>query len=437
MATSIHHGPPGSFKSFTLVQRFAIPALQEGRTVVSNIRGFDSLELIKAAFPDIAIPAGTRLIYVDCSTAEGRKKIAQFFHWVPIGSAIFIDELQEIYPARRDFKMTSLDVYVPDAGEVIEKSSTGEDRPRDIFVAFDKQRHYNWDIYGSTTNIAKVKKEIRQCAEWAYRHRSMVGVLPWKKNSWREHQHDPEYSGKSKSHVAGTPVEYKADPRVFRCYSSTATGNHVESNAGRSILSDPKLRAVALLVCICLSYMGYQLFKFVFAPSQASVSDTARVSVPSVNAPVDDVNSHAVERVPDKIASPALDASLKPTDKPIPKPSETWRIASYILRKRDNMLFIHIVDDKGHLKRVNPHSCIRDEYNQWTCTIDNEIVTANTGSDKLSKSSDKLASVSASSARSAALQTSPVLQVQPSQPLSAPTQQVAQLPTVTNGKLHY
>ena len=260
MATAIHHGAPGSFKTFTLVQRHAIPALMQGRAVVCNIRGFDDLARVKAAFPNDKFPDSARIVWVDTTTKAGRLKMACWFHWVPFGALIIIDETQQIYPDRRDFKLESLDRYIPEPGDFIEDIGLPEGRPEDVFTAYDKQRHYNWDIFCSTPNIAKVKKEIREVSEWAYRHRNLSGVLPWWRNKWREFQHDPENSGKSPSHYAGSPKDYQADRRVFACYSSTATGSHSDTKTHESLLKDPKLLMVAVLVIFCLAFSFYALF---------------------------------------------------------------------------------------------------------------------------------------------------------------------------------
>ncbi len=276
MATSIHHGPPGSYKSFTLVQRFAIPALQAGRVIVTNIRGFDSVDRVIEQFPETVFPDTSTIIWIDTTTKPGRDKMARWFHWAPFGAMIIIDEVQQIYPDRRDFKLESLDHYTPLPGEVVEDIGLAEGRPEDVFTAYDKQRHYNWDIFCSTPNIAKVKKEIREVSEWAFRHRDISNLLPWYKNTWIEHQHDPENNGKSASHRAGSPTKYKADPRVFRCYASTATGNHVKSKAGRSILSDPKVLSVIGLVAGCLLW-----FFFTYNNKYHSKANPAPVVVPA------------------------------------------------------------------------------------------------------------------------------------------------------------
>lgn len=293
MATSIHHGAPGSFKSFSLVQRFAIPALKAGRTVVCNVRGFDSLDRIIEQFPDIDFPESARLIYLETTTRESRMMMAGWFHWVPIGALIIIDEGQEIYPDRPDFKLVSLDTFVcPDGFEV---EQTVEPRPIDVFTAYDKQRHYQWDIFISTTNIAKIKSEIRQVTEWAYRHRSLAGLFPWMKTSWVEHQHDAETSGKSESHRVGSPVRYKADPRIFGCYKSTATGEVTESQAGHSVLKNPAFifpMVVGVAVVILLLYL------FISRSTRESITEPSKfvpsnVSVPSFSPAV--VQNNPVE----------------------------------------------------------------------------------------------------------------------------------------------
>ncbi len=271
MATRIHHGPPGSFKSFTLVQRFAIPALQSGRVVVTNIRGFDDIDRVKDAFPDMDFPSSATILWLDTTTADARAMLACFYKWVPFGALVIIDEIQQIYPDRRDFRLESLDKWHPNPDDVFDVGMVAEGRPEDVFTAYDKQRHFNWDILASTTNIAKVKREIREVTDFAYRHRDLSGFLPWWQDTWIEHKHDPENNGKSKAHLAATPERYKADPRIYRCYQSTATGEHVK--AGRkSVFADPKVLGFIVLVAVCgLAY--------------ALVASVAPAGPPAVGAP--------------------------------------------------------------------------------------------------------------------------------------------------------
>jgi zona occludens toxin len=260
LSSALHHGPPGSFKTFTLVQRRAIPALADGRVVVTNIRGFESLELVIAAFPDIEFPNTAELIYCDTEIVHNRKMMAVWYLWVPFGAVILIDEVQRIYRSKDKVQDLTAENF-PDF--YTEPLINGRQRPDNFYDAFDMQRHFNWDVFMSSTNIAKVRSEIREVSEWAYRHRNVSGLLPWKKNCWYEHQHDPEQSGKIASHRVGVPIEYTADPRIFECYQSTATGDHLGSTAGRSIFSDPKIvgtfvsAVVLLLVSISLGFYQF------------------------------------------------------------------------------------------------------------------------------------------------------------------------------------
>lgn len=328
MTTEIHHGPPGSYKSFTLVQRFAIPALLAGRTVVTNIRGLDSFERIESAFPDYEFPSEARLIWLNTAHADQRLKMACWFHWVPFGALLVIDEIQQIYPQRRDFKLESLDTWKPAPGDVIDDVPLDEGRPYDIFVAIDKQRHYNWDLYASTTNIAKVNKEFRQVSEWAFRHRNISGILPWLTHTWIEHQHDAENNGKTAASRAGAPVQYKADPRVFACYDSTATGEHVKANTGRGALTDPKILLIIAAVGVSMAVFLFTLSARANAKASGQAdAPPAQVDTPPVapsNSPPLPVLSPGTPNVPP--VQTAVAAASSPLKRSISDTLPAWSL---------------------------------------------------------------------------------------------------------------
>lgn len=312
MSIAIHHGAPGSFKSLTLVQTQIKQALIEGRTVVTNVRGVNSLDLFKKSFPSLTFPDSARLIYMP-SSSENDKIMARWFHWCPIGALIVIDEAQRIYPDRRDFKLESLDTFMCPEGFTRDAADsnfeyivphvvnveTGEitNRPIDVLIAFDMHRHFQWDFFMSTPNIAKIESRIRQSSEWAYRHRALGGIIPFLyKNSWLETQHDPENNGKSASHVVGSPTTYHADKRIFKCYQSTATGEHTGSKAGKSIFKNSRIVFVfsALLLAPVLAYYFYNRLHADSKPvhdvlgfdqnsSNLSLQSSALLPVPSVS----------------------------------------------------------------------------------------------------------------------------------------------------------
>lgn len=265
MTAVIHHGPPGSFKSFSIVQRIMIPALIEGREVVTNIRGFNDIDRI-AEVMGVDIPDTAKIHQVHADSEEGFAHIARFFHWAPAGALIVIDEGQRAYPTRlRNFAEFDQPDDIPltySDGTVLTDAETGEpvNRPATLENAFDQHRHCNWDIYICTPNIGKIHKEIRGVVEWAYRHRDMTGLLPWnKKPRWREFKHDAEANGKSVSHYFGTPKTYKVDTKVFDCYQSTKTGAAKSSNENISVLRDRKLQLAIVLVLASLIWMGTQV----------------------------------------------------------------------------------------------------------------------------------------------------------------------------------
>lgn len=305
MTAVIHHGPPGSFKSFSVVQRVMIPALIEGREVVTNIRGFNDIDRIAEAM-GVEIPETAKIHQVHADTEEGFSHIARFFHWAPAGALIVIDEGQRAYPTRlRSFSPFDQPDDIPltySDGTVLTDAETGEpvNRPATLENAFDQHRHCNWDIYICTPNIAKVHKEIRGVVEWAYRHRDMTGLLPWnKKPRWREFKHDAEASGKSVSHYFGTPKTHKVDTRVFQCYQSTKTGKAKSSNENISILRDRKLQLAIGLVIGSLIWMATQvssvLAKFSENPAD-DLTQSLEVDAKGVQAPSGDDSVHGPDQ---------------------------------------------------------------------------------------------------------------------------------------------
>ena len=245
MTSVIHHGNPGSYKTFAIIQRVLIPALIQGRTIATNIRGFDSLEKIQIEF-DIVLPKEAEIIYVNPDETKHKPvhTMARWWHWLPEGALLAIDEGQKVYPTR----LRSLSEF--------DYQGDKTNLPVSCEQAFDEHRHHNWDIYISTTNIAKVHKEIRQVAEVAYRHRDLSNLMPFSQHKWKEVAHDPENSGKSVSHVISSAT-HKADKRVFNCYKSTKTGKAKQSNEDRSILGNGRLRFIGITLLCAVFILVY------------------------------------------------------------------------------------------------------------------------------------------------------------------------------------
>ena len=304
MTAVIHHGPPGSYKTFALVQRVLIPALIQGRVIVTNIRGFNDLDRIRTTMA-VTIPESAAIYYIE-PNAEGFETIAKFFHWVPAGALIAMDEGQRVYPTRdRGFKHLDLppgQLILDAQGQPLLDVATNEciARPTTLENAFDQHRHFNWDIYISTPNISKIHGEIRGVVEWAYRHRNVSGLLPWLNNTWMEFRHDAESTGKAVAHYSGTPKKYKADHKVFSCYQSTATGTAKQSSENISVFRDPKLRMAFIVLVVALAFVVYNgIQAFQRMSKTAAPVDLSSAAVPGGVAP-----GHVSDPAPDPVSIP-------------------------------------------------------------------------------------------------------------------------------------
>lgn len=270
MATAIIHGDPGSYKTSALISDYLVPAVKAGRVVVTNIRGVKSPEEIAELY-GFELPDTSQIILVPFNQ-DGFEKMAMFFHWVPEGALILMDEGQRVYPTRlRDFK--SYDLINPN----------DERRPRTVEDSFDSHRHMNWDIYISTPNIGKIHKEIRAVAEFGYRHKNMATVFSFMKGRYKRVAHNAENSGSAMGHAISSSIK-KIDARCFDVYQSTATGQTKDSQTGFSFFKQPK---VVLLLCI-IGYsiwnMGSTLYASGGVPSLLGGSAKPASSSPSASA---------------------------------------------------------------------------------------------------------------------------------------------------------
>lgn len=241
MTTAIIHGDPGSYKTSTLISDYLVPAIKEGRHVVTNIRGVKSVDEIAEIY-NFELPPSSSITLVEFNES-GFAQMARFFHWAPEGALILMDEGQRVYPTRlRDFK--EFDLLDP----------SDEKRPRTVEDSFDSHRHMNWDIYISTPNINKIHKEIRAVAEFGYRHKNMATVFSFMKGRYKRVTHNAENSGAAIGHAISATLR-KIDKRAFDVYQSTATGKTKDSQASFSFFKQPK---VLLLLCV----IGYSVWNF-------------------------------------------------------------------------------------------------------------------------------------------------------------------------------
>lgn len=257
MPVKIHHGPPGSYKTSGAVNDDLIPWAQQGRVVITNVRGLhdvkhfidnyykqDSLlsRFLPNAKPVQHIGRDFDLIYLDTDTTEGRTRMQHWFQWAPFGSAFLIDEIQTIYPQ----KFTAAD-YKKIAYDSVELAADDNNRPEDVYIAFEKHRHYNWDFVVTAPNIKKVPPIIRDISEVAYCHsnKGKIGL----KGMYLEAMHNPDDSGKSESSWISHTIK-RAPKKAFTLYKSTSTGVVKDTEAGKNIFLQPKIMIMLALFIV-------------------------------------------------------------------------------------------------------------------------------------------------------------------------------------------
>ncbi|WP_415721572.1 zonular occludens toxin domain-containing protein [Photobacterium ganghwense] len=267
MAVIIRHGPAGSYKSSYAVWFELLPALREGRVVVTNVEGMKPLEDIEQLLGE-RFPISARLFRISSQTTKGKTLWQHWYNWVPLGAFVLIDEAQDIYTKTQGFNMVKnlyvgLDkfkadlpdnfvefyqrvrdqfkpdsVYVDDIGEKIIDEDGSIIMPADFSESFQRHRKYNWDIVLCTPNIKAIADEIKSVSEIAIAHKSRDG-MGFKRRT-RLFEHDPR-STSIKPTKEDSVVTKKVPVSVHLLYQSTATGLTTKAGVTTSIFRRPKL----------------------------------------------------------------------------------------------------------------------------------------------------------------------------------------------------
>lgn len=241
MSIKIHHGPPGSYKTAGAMGDDFLREAKAGRVIVTNVRGV-TRERVLDEFPDL--PDTFDVIHLDDKTPEDRQKWARWFHWAPPGAFIFVDEAQMIWPKSwREADIRALDY--PGGLD----ASMKDDRPATWSEAFEKHRHWNWDMVFTTPNYKKIRDDIKECAEMAYKHKNLavVGIG----GRYIEAAHLADDSGSSQSDFVSVNQK-KVPSYVFRIYDSTATGSITDTKTGISLFKNPRVFLLLVVLVGCL-----------------------------------------------------------------------------------------------------------------------------------------------------------------------------------------
>lgn len=227
MPIKIHHGPPGSYKTSGALQDDFLESVFSGRVLVTNVRGLDDVGKIRAVlnreFKKRIIPDSFKIINVDHNTVEGAKKWSVWFHWVPIGAFLIVDEAQDVW--KDEWRDTALKDFDYPGGP--DRALT-DGRPKTFKDSFQRHRHFNWDMTLTTPDIASIRKDIRGISEMAYFHKNLatIGV----NGRYLEASHLANRSATESNFINVQPRRIKK--YVFELYESTSTGDISDSKTG-------------------------------------------------------------------------------------------------------------------------------------------------------------------------------------------------------------
>lgn len=398
MSIKIHHGAPGSYKTSGAVADDFLPAVKQGRVVITNVRGL-TLERVKNAkypltlaekyikrlpepyrlvFPEIG--EGFDILHFDTTQSSERDKLAKFFHWAPIGSEekpgpfFLIDEAQSIFSSRWMAKdIAALDYPGGrDAAAEARRPATWDD-------AWTMHRHYGWDFTLTTPNIKLIRDDIRLVSEGGFKHRNL-GVVGLR-GFYMEGFHDAQDSGQSASHFLSLGQK-RVPKQVWGLYDSTTTGTFTDTLAGFAIWKDPKLLIMLAIATGAMGYGWYNLSNSAFykAGNKPSVSapGVPGVAIPpsaggvpaqkNLHPPVPDLSGH----VANSPGRPADGVTPLP-----PRPGESeWGAVGYYTANGKN----YVVVQRNGVKRVviNPKGAEYDG-NRVEFNLDGLIVAGYTG----------------------------------------------------------
>jgi zona occludens toxin len=262
-----------------------VAAALAGRVVVTNVRGLDNRQLvvdtlenakkyfIYPAFKEI--PSSFDIIFVDTTNQAGRDSLAAFFHWVPHGAFLLIDEAQMIFPLV--WKEKDLKRFDYPGGL---KAAHADNRPPNFLLAFEMHRHYGWDIVLTTPNIKSIRTDIRSTCEAAYKHKNqaLIGLG----GRYLEAFHFAQDNGTTSQFLSVRNRKIKS--YVWKLYKSTATGSFSDTIGGTPLWKNPRVAGLLLLIA---GLSVYILFK----PAPSFISSPAPVSnLPDELLPVQENN---------------------------------------------------------------------------------------------------------------------------------------------------
>jgi len=338
MALNAYTGIPGSGKSHDVVKSLIVPALQQGRTIVHN------LKLHEANLLAYTGAKAEQLVQIDAKAT-----FDQIIPLVPPGALCIFDEFLRYFPAgmkAHTVKPELIEFFS------MHRHSVGTDgRSMDIAIVCQ--------------NLSQVASFIRDLVETTYRFEKLVAI--GQENRFRCDVWNGPIVGRK---PPGSPLRSlygTYDPQVFPLYVSqtqSITGQHgsekrLDSRVNVLKGGRVKLALAALVVLPVIGWLTVQSF-FAIAPDPK----------PKAQPPAGERSDPAAA-----VASAAAVVSAKQA---APKWSNTWRMAGQITRPSAGGEVVILQSNTG-IRLVKLEACLKDDAAQLVCNIDGELIAAWTG----------------------------------------------------------
>ncbi|EEV25435.1 putative phage-related membrane protein [Actinobacillus minor 202] len=341
MAISAYVGVPGSGKSYEVVKSVILPAIAQGRRVVSNVYGLNEdkiQEYLLKRNKKLTVEQLGQLIYVEnekCLEVDFLPSMENQTSFCQAGDLIVIDEVWRIW---------GNDKEIP--------------KNHRSFIA--EHRHFahpdtgvTCDLVVINQDVAQIPRFIKDRIETTYRMQKHVSL--GLKNRYRV----DIYQGIKlfKSNRMNSYQE-KYQKEIFELYKSYEAENakEVTTDKRQSIFSSWYVRFLILFVPLFTMFCAYHLYNFFNPEEKATISEQKESSTVQEQ-PV----PTAIYQEPVRIMKPL---------------SKTWRITGELVK--DNKAYVILSDNLGRL-RLEPRSQFLFSGRLLQGEIDNQIVNYYSG----------------------------------------------------------
>ena len=285
-----HEGLPGAGKSYEAAVMQIVPALQQARTVVTNIEG---ISVPKLAEVTKLPPAIVEMLIVPLDIRkEVTEQRADILEQTKKDSLVVLDEIQDIFPAGR------------------------EQLPSDWMTYITQHRHEGLDIVLMGQDLTDVHKIWRNRVQRVVYFTNLEAVAGVKRYRWEV----AEKQGKKFVKVSSGVRKY--DPQYFGIYASHTAGTENTDTYGdsRSRVITPKKVAGFVVVLGGLLWFGVSGMMGFLDPSDPGMVADADAATEPGNHPVSAAGpSEAREPArPETLPSARLQDEAGPPPEPPP-----------------------------------------------------------------------------------------------------------------------